>query len=386
MYFLAIDSVANAQAAFDAGSYVEARVQLEALAGTDARAVALLARTYHELKLPKMALGAAQRAQAMGSAIAEVQHTLALYYAQSNQRKLAALWEGRFAQSKKADGAVAHRAALLYAEVKDWPQTVVFARMALASRADRADLHRLLAHALEATGKAKDAVAELKILVDLLPYDEPAHAEYGQALLRLERVGEANTFLEQARIKFDKSPQIELALGVAQYAQRRFDDAGGHFLRVIELAPEVPQPYIFLAKMIEQIPARAPVIRQHAKAWLEVESSNAFAAFVYARTLIASAEPDELIQPLLAEAMRRDGSVWDFAFELGQLQERKRDLAGAVRAYEKAIALAPKAPEPHYRLARVWDRLGQPTKAARERMIHKQLMEGTGNTPRSGMQ
>ena len=386
MYFLAVDTVANAQAAFDAGRYVEARVRLEALSATDSRALALLARTYHELKLPKMAIGAAQRAQAQGGAIAEVQHTLALYYAQSNQRKQAALWEGRFAQSKKGDGVVAHRAALLYAEVKDWPQTVVFARMALASRADKADLHRLLAHALEATGKPKDAIAERKTVVDLLPYDEPAHAEYGQALLRLERISEANMFLEQARLKFDKSPQIELALGVAQYAQRRFDDAGGHFLRVIELAPEVPQPYIFLAKMIEQIPARVPVIRQHAKAWLEGESSNAFAAFVYARTLIAAGEPDDLVLPLLAEAMRRDGSVWDFAFELGQLLERQRDFAGAARAYEKAIALAPKAPEPHYRLARVWDRLQQPAKGKRERMIHKQLLDGPGNPPRSGMQ
>ena len=138
--------------------------------------------------------------------------------------------------------------------------------------------------------------------------------------------------------------------------------------------------------MIEQIPARVPVIRQHAKAWLEGESSSAFAPFVYARTLIATGEPDDLILPLLVEAMRRDGSVWDFAFELGQLLERQRDLAGAARAYEKAIALDPKAPEPHYRLARVWDRLREPVKATRERMIHKQLLDGPGNSPRSGMQ
>ena len=382
MYFLAVDPVANAQAAFDAGRFTEARVHLEAIARKDARASALLARIYNQLKLPQLAVASARQAQSLGPTIPAVQHTLALYYAQSNQRKLAALWEGRFAKSKEADPAAAHRAALLYAEVKDWPQAITFARLALTAKPDHPDPHRILAQAFEITGKQIDAIAEHRILLNLLPYDEPTHAEFGQALLRLERINEASAFLEEARTKFDKSPQIELALGVAQYAQRRFDDAGGHFLRVIKLTPDVPQPYIFLGKMIEQIPNRVPEIRNHAKAWLEKESKSGFAPFVYARTLIAASEPDDVTKPLLLEAIRRDPRVWDFPFELGQLLERQRDFDGAANAYQKAISLSPKAPEPHYRLARVWDRLKQPAKAEQQRALHKQLLQ----EPKSGMQ
>ena len=384
MYLLAVDPIAVAQAAFDAGHIAEARVHLES-APTDARALALLARVYTQLKLTQLAADAARRAERLGSTNPTVQHTLALHYAQSNQRKLAAFWEGRFAQSKDADAAAPLRAALLYQEVGQWPQAETFARLALKNNAG-ADAHRILIQAFNATGRPNEAIAEHRALVALLPYDEPSHAELGQALLRFGRFNEASAFLEDAVTKFDKSPQLELSLGVAYYTQRRFADAGTHFLRVIQLDPTVPQPYIFLARMIEQLPDRVPEILGVAKAWLQSEHQNGYAPFVYARALQAAGEPDEQTKPLLLEALRRDPATWEFSFELGNLLERQRDFNAAARAYEQAIAKAPNSPEPHYRLSRVYDRLGQSAKAQRERAIHKQLLaQPKAGTAKAGM-
>lgn len=367
MYFFAIDALASAQAAFEAGRFVEARVQLES-APTSGPSAALLARVYLQLKSPQRASAAATKAAQLAPADATVQHNLALYYAAAGQRKLAALWEGRFAQSKQADPAANLRAALLYAELADHPQTIEFGLKALKTD-DRPELRLALARAYEATAKPDEAVSQYQALLKLLPYDEPTHAAFAQALLRMTRFNDAAELLAESRKTFDKSPQIELAYGVALYTQRRFEEAGASFFRVIDLDPSVPQPYIFLARMIDQLPAQVPALQAAAKRWLDREPVNGFAPYVLARTMPDDAEA----KPLLLEAIRRDAKQWEFLFELAQLQERQRDFAAAAQSYERAIALNPKVPEPHYRLARVYDRLKQPALAARERQIHQSL-------------
>ncbi len=380
MYLFAVDQLAQAQAAVDAGRWAEARVLLEAQTASGA-AAALLARVYLQMKMPDRAAGAARRAEQLEAGSPAVQHTLALYFAAAGKRALAAEWEGRYARSPQADGAAALRAAMLFGEVGEHQKAITFGMEAL-QRGDRPELRLLMARAYEATGKPEEAVTQFQALIGLLPYDEPTHAAYGQALLRMARFNEAATFLSEARGKFDKSPQIELAYGVALYTQRRFPEAGTAFFRVIALEPTVPQPYIFLSRMIDQLPEQVPALREAAAAWLKKEPTNGFAPFVYARALLAGGAPDDETKPLLLEAIRRDGKVWEFPFELAQMLERQRDWAGAARAYEKAIALNGKVPEPHYRLARVYDRLQKPALAAKERQIHQRLQAA----PKGGMQ
>lgn len=269
---------------------------------------------------------------------------------------------------------------MLYADVRQWPDAAKFGYLALTKQ-DRPEVRRLLARVAEANRRPDEAIAQQRALIALLPYDESAHAEFGQLLLRVGKFNEAAVFLEDAQRKFDRSPSLELALGVAYYSQRRFDDAGARFLRVIELDSTVPQPYIFLAKMIDQLPARLPEIRARAEAWNREERQNGFAPYVYARTLQAAAAPDSETKPLLLEAIRRDPKIWEFSFELGQLLEREHDFPGAARAYETGAAVNDKIPEIHYRLARVYDRLGNSAKADAERRRHKQLL----GTPKAGM-
>jgi tetratricopeptide (TPR) repeat protein len=380
MFPFAVDQVAQAQAAVEAGRWAEARVLLEAQPASG-MAAALLARVYGQLRMPERAAVAARRAEQLAAGEATVQHTLALYYAAAGKRGLAAEWEGRYARSPQADGAAALRAAMLFGEVGEHEKAIAFGVEALG-RGERPELRLLLARAYEATGKPEEAVGQYRALLTLLPYDEPTHAGFGQALLRMARFNEAASFLAEARGKFDKSPQIELAYGVALYTQRRFAEAGAAFFRVIALAPTVPQPYIFLSRMIDQVPERAEALRELSAAWLRNEPVNGFAPFVYARALQATGAPDSETKPLLLEAMRRDGKVWEFPYELGQLLERRREWAGAAAAYEKAIALNATVPEPHYRLARVYDRLEKPALAARERAVHQKLQ----SAPKGGMQ
>ena len=185
---------------------------------------------------------------------------------------------------------------------------------------------------------------------------------------------QAVTVLEEGQKKFDKSPQITLALGVAYYAQRRFPDAGDRFLRVIDLAPGVPQPYLFLTKMLDHLEPRMPEILARFEAWNRNETKSPYAPLVFGKALSAAGKPDQA-EPLFRESVRRNDELWESHFELGQVLDSRQDLPGAAREYERAIALSPKQPAPHYRLARVYLRQGLRDKAAAELKLHSRLLE-----------
>lgn len=380
MLFLSIDYLSDAQDAFDSGRFAEARTKLESGPPSGASA-ALLARIYLQLKPPQRAAAAARQAEQLVPSNPTVQHSLALYFSVTQQRTLAALWEGRYAQSPKADSATPLRAALLFDEVADHRQAIAFGRQGL-ERGDRPELRLLLSRSNEAIAKPDEAISQYQALLLLLPYDESTHTAFSQSLLRLARFHDAATFLAEARQNFDKSPQLELAYGVALYTQRRFAEAGTSFFRVIDLAPTVPQPYIFLTRMIDKLPDGVPALRAAAESWLKNEPTNGFAPFVNNRTMQASNVGDDETKPLLLEAIRRDATVWEFPFELAQLLERQRDCPAAVRSYEKSCALNSKVPESRYRLARLYDRPKKPTLAARERLAHQRLLAA----PKGGTQ
>lgn len=364
-------------AALDAGRLAEARLLLEAAVGRQPRngvAWANLARLYAALSEKEKAARAAARAERLIAGSPETQHALALYYAQTGNRKRAAELECLYAASGKADEAASARAALLSAEVGNWRQAIDFGLKAV-ERGRRLDaLIPMLARAYDASGQPEQALRMRRRLTELQPYSEEAHSDYGIALLRAGRFNQAVEFLESASRAFDKSAQIALALGTGYYAQRRFSDAASAFLRAAALAPEAHQPYVFLSRMLDQIPDRVAEVLTAAKSWHASGSSHPYAPYVLARALAASGQGWQQIRSLLEESIRRDPKVWEFHFELGRYLEQERDFGAAAAAYEKSIACDPKRPEPHYRLARVYERLGRSAEAQRHRQIHAELV------------
>ncbi len=58
---------------------------------------------------------------------------------------------------------------------------------------------------------------------------------------------------------------------------------------------------------------------------------------------------------------------------MGTILEKKKQWLDAASELARAIELNPKNSAPHYRLARVYDRLGRPEEAQAERALHMQL-------------
>jgi len=135
-------------------------------------------------------------------------------------------------------------------QARDAAKAIEIARRGL-EHSESAELHNLLGKAYAISGQPDKALPELNSAIRLQPDNEGFRFDLAQFLLNRQDFGAAITVLENAQKRLPHSAQIQLALGVAYYGQVRYDDAVRAFLKTIDLEPDVPQPYVFLGKMLE---------------------------------------------------------------------------------------------------------------------------------------
>jgi len=380
----------NGLAALSRNDLAAARDLLERASGqqaSDPRVWLALAQTYRGLKLEKEMGAALARVERLAEKHPSALHALSLFHGEKGDWTKAADYEARYAERNPEDREAFARAAALYLDAGQPAKAIDIATRGL-NLEKRADLHNLLGKAYEAIGQPDQAILALQEAIRLRPYDESYYYDLAQVLLVHQNFEVAVTVLESARKTFDKSPQLELALGVAYYGQRRFGDAVSAFLRTTALAPDLPQPYIFLGRILNQSEDRLPEITERFAAYARAHPENALAAFLYAKALAAQLPPSgfppqaQQAESLLRKSIELKDDHWETHYELGLLLERKRDLEGAAQALERSSRLNPKASQPHYRLARVYERLGKKAEAEAERKIHEQLAEEEKTTLR----
>jgi Flp pilus assembly protein TadD len=207
--------------------------------------------------------------------------------------------------------------------------------------------------------------------------------EYSQALLHSGDFGRAADVLGGALAGHPSDPQLVLAMGVARYGQRRFEDAIVQFLKVIQLDPSVEQPYAFLGRLLDQAGTHLDEITKQYQARAALEPKNSEAQLLLAKSLLVANSRDPKAEPLLRRAIALDAKNWEAHYQLGVMLSNRRDYPGAEKELSAAAELKPEEPTTHYQLARVYDRLGQPDRARSEREIHQQLLgKGTGGMSR----
>jgi tetratricopeptide (TPR) repeat protein len=227
--------------------------------------------------------------------------------------------------------------------------------------------------------KAAEAQAKFSLLVpnDVAAREkaESLYFEAVQPLLQQQKFAEAIAILNNARERLKNSAQLELALGVAHYGLRRFDDAAEAFLRTIAIAPEVDQPYVFLGKFLGQIPGRLPEVTKQFIAYEKAHPASAMGYVLHAKALNAQSLEPETARALLEKAISIDDHDASSHFELASLHDRAQRYADAAREFERASQLDPADPATQYRLSRVYDRLGNAEAARLARERHAKLVE-----------
>lgn len=295
-----------------------------------------LAEVYLRSKEPKLAASAAETAEKDGGTDPLVCHALAVYYVDAGNPARAAPLERKYAESGKADSHAWSRAAGLYL----------------------------------ATGNTKEAA----VLAANAAQESPQAAfTWAQVFLRNQQVTPAADVLEAGLKAFPNNPQLVLALGVARYGQRRFEDAIVQFLKVIRLDPSVEQPYLFLGRILDQAGPQLPEITHDYEVWEKANPNNAKAKLLLAKALLTSDDTSQRAEALLRRSIELDANDWESHYQLGLLLSNKRQYKEAAAELLRATQLNAKEPMPHYHLARVYDRLGESTLAQAQRAIHQQL-------------
>ena len=365
--------------ALEKNDLAQARLNLEnaaKLAPSDPKAWVGLAQTFWKLHDASGANEAAAKAEILGSQDAAVQHALSVYYAETNQFEKAGDAEANYSRGVPTDrGAVLH-SMTFYIKGGRADRAITLAK-ASPDWSNRADVHNLLGKAYFANKQPDEAANEFRSAIRLSPYEESYYFDFAQALLVQQKFEDAIGVLQEGKTNFDKSAQIQLALGVAYYGLRRFEEAATAFLRTIALAPDVEQPYVFLGKMLDQIPEKLPELTRVFSDYEKSNPSNYLGYRLHAQALDAQSGDAATAERLLRKAISLNDGDAQAYFELGTLMEKERRFPEAAEALERAAALNGNDAATHYRLARVYDRLGKRDAARLERDEHARLLKST---------
>jgi protein O-GlcNAc transferase len=255
------------------------------------------------------------------------------------------------------------------------------AKAALAAPEDAAVLQGLAIYYSETdqTLKAARAQAAYSLKVpersDVREHAAGLYFDAARPLLDEQKFAEAVAILNEGAARLPKSAQLELALGVAYYGQRRFDDAADAFLRTIEVAPETEQPYTFLGKILDQIPNRLPLVTERFAEYEAAHPTSATGYLLHAKALDARALEPETALRLIERSISIKADDAAAHFEKGAVLDRLQRFADAAAEFERAAELAPTDAATHYRLARDYERTGKKEAAQAEREKHAQLVK-----------
>ena len=106
---------------------------------------------------------------------------------------------------------------------------------------------------------------------------------------------------------------------------------------------------------------------------------NALANYYYAMGLWKGRngpEDEQTLAParsLLERAIRLDPALGMAYLQLGIIYSDKKDFPRAISAYQKAIQASPGLEEAHYRMALLYRRTGEKSKAEQELQVYEQL-------------
>ena len=268
--------------------------------------------------------------------------------------------------------------AQTYRRLDKTAQAQAAARNAEKLASNAAMLKGLALYYSEAADFAK-AAELLQSAIRRNALDESSYFDLAQIYLKQQNFAAALDTLKSGRTHFDKSAQLELAVGVAYYGLRRFPEATDAFLGTIRLDPDVPQPYVFLGRMLDQAEEKLPRITEVFAGFARSAPDNYMSSFLYGKALALQGSAGQA-EAQLRKSIQQNGQFWESHFELGVLLDRRGEFPAAAQEIRRSSELNPDDPMPHYRLARLYDRLGKTAEAGAEREVHSRLMAGQSGT------
>ena len=248
----------------------------------------------------------------------------------------------------------------------------------MLAHGETGDLHLLAAELDERQGDPLAAVHEYELAVRMDP-SERNYFEWGSELLVHRAVWQALEVFQQGVKAFPKSARMLSALGAALFAGARYDDAALRFCDASDLNPADPEPYIFMGKIEMASLTPLACVEQKLRRFVELQPENATANYLYAMALwkgqgdLAAQRVSRQVESLLTKAVTIDAKCSDAFLQLGILASSQHNYEKAIGYYRKAVEIAPRQGEAHYRLGMAYDRVGELEMAMKEFQLHDEI-------------
>jgi tetratricopeptide (TPR) repeat protein len=231
----------------------------------------------------------------------------------------------------------------------------------LANQSDKAELHNLLGDIAEAEKRVDEAARQYEIAARMDPSEKNLF-DLGSELTLHQGFAPALKVFEFGTTRYPRSARLRIGLGVAHYSMGQYDEAVESLCQGVDLDPTDTKALYFLGKMYDISPQLAEEVTKRLARFVALYPQNAAANYYYALSLRKHSDSSEAVtqaEALLRKAVRLNPAFAEAHYELATICEAKSLDAEAVQEYETATKLDSGLEKAHFRLARLYQRLGK---------------------------
>ncbi len=253
----------------------------------------------------------------------------------------------------------------------------------LLDKAGTAKLHGLLAEVEDRRGAYVDAAKEYHRAAELEPSESNIFDLATFLLQHKKYVGfldDSIKFFRYGVAQYPRSSQMMIGLGVALYADNRYDEAVRVFCAAVDLDSNDRRPIQFLGRASRVSPELAQEVDRRLQDFAQRYPENAATNYFYALGLWERGGGDQgrelgKIERLFRKAESLAPEWYEPHYQLGVVYEAQQRYDDAIREMNQAVKIDPDFFPAHYRLAVLYNRVGQRTAAAAEASAVKRLKE-----------
>jgi tetratricopeptide (TPR) repeat protein len=294
------------------------------------------------------------------------QQRLGEFYLQQNRLPQGILYLQKAQQLNPQDYNTGYDLSLAYLNSSDIAKASTQLHTMIAQR-ETAELDDLLAEVSDKSGDYQAAASEYHRAAQLDPSENNIF-DLASFLLQHSNyegfLDNALKFFEYGVEKYPRSAKMTVGLGVALYAEGKYDDAVRTLCAAVDLDPTDPKPFQFLGKVSTASPVRIPEIRDRLQKFVQLYPGNGPAIYYYAMSVWRRSEGESAadlptVEALLKRAIAAAPALYEAHFELGILYQDQQRYQDAIRELNQTVALRPDFNRAHYRLFLLYSRTQQ---------------------------
>ena len=242
----------------------------------------------------------------------------------------------------------------------------------LRRQREAGEIENLLGEVYENKGQYLEAVRAFQRGAELEPANESYRFDFVYELLAHQNFDAAIAAAQPAVRDFPQSLQLRLALGVANFGAKLFDQSGEIFLEAARRSPDAELPLRLLAMAVDTGPVKPQEVQALVAAYLRRHPKQFWPHYFLGRKAYQDGDLARGLE-FLKQSVALAPDYPDSQFELGNVYFEMEQWKDAIACYEKAVQLKPNLVEAHYRLFRTYRRAGEPRQADRSRQIYQKL-------------